>query len=189
MGGIHQQQSPDVFGIVSDCLRPIAAARPRRPICSRYCAARERARIIILSRSRRNAALLSLSRSAGIAANADSIAMSFASAKLVFINCNSFSILSNVRFDKSFSRSNSGDEHGRWPLERQQRSHHCTIDTKIGPAANVCFGSVAVAEHSTWTADSGHISAIPAPASACYSVSSHCAMADAISAGESSCMK
>ena len=33
-----------------------------------------------------------------------SIAMSFASAILAFINCNSFSILSNVRFDKSLSK-------------------------------------------------------------------------------------
>ena len=63
---------------------------------------------MILSRSRRNAFLLSLSRSAGIDENAASVAMSFASAILTFISCNSCSILSNVRFDKSSSKSISG---------------------------------------------------------------------------------
>ena len=38
-----------------------------------------------------------------MAENADSIAMSFDSAKWTFINFNSCSILSKVRFDKSFS--------------------------------------------------------------------------------------
>ena len=49
--------------------------------------------------------LLASSRSAGIDENAVSIAMSFASAKLTFINCNSSSILSKVRSDKTLSES------------------------------------------------------------------------------------
>ena len=72
--------------------------------------ARILARSIILSRSRRNAFLLSLSRSAGIDENAISIAMSFASARFTFINCNSCSILSNDRFDKSLSERAMGCE-------------------------------------------------------------------------------
>jgi len=52
-------------------------------------------------------------------ANADSIAMSFASAILTFINRNSCSIFSIVRFDKSFSRGISGCDYRRSALAKQ----------------------------------------------------------------------
>lgn len=65
--------------------------------------ARSLARFIILSRSNASAFLLSSSSSGGIALNAASIAISFASARFTFISRNSCSILSNVWSDKSFS--------------------------------------------------------------------------------------
>jgi hypothetical protein len=74
--------------------------------------ARSIARFIILSRSRDSAFLLSLSSSGGIALNAASIAMSFASARLMFISRNSCSILSNVWLDNSFS-NNAASGHYR----------------------------------------------------------------------------
>lgn len=70
--------------------------------------ARSLARFIILSRSRVSALLLSLSSSGGIALNAASIAMSFASAKMTFISLNSCSILSKVWLGKSFSNGATG---------------------------------------------------------------------------------
>ena len=59
-----------------------------------------------------------------MAENADSIAMSFDSAKWTFISRNSCSILSNVRFDKSFSEFVRDRDCRRmiWPIQR--RSHH-----------------------------------------------------------------
>ena len=69
-----------------------------------YMSARSLARFIILSRSSTSAFLLSLSSSGGMALNAASIAISFASARLTFNSRNSCSILSNVRLDKSFSK-------------------------------------------------------------------------------------
>ncbi len=131
-------------GPCADALRPAAAARPSRLTCSLYDSARVRTRVIILSRSRRNAALLSLSRSAGIDENAASIAMSFASAKLVFINCNSFSIRSNVRLDKPFSWSGSGGDYSRSPLGRQGRSQHSNVIRKIRLAVSVGHGPAGV---------------------------------------------
>ena len=97
--------------------------------------ARFLARSIILSRSPISAFLLSFSRSAGIDANADSIAMSFASAKLTFINCNSCSILSNVRFDKSFSESVSGGNYKEFALRKQRRSRRITVAASNRPTA------------------------------------------------------
>ena len=105
--------------------------------------ARFLARSIILSRSPVSAFLLSLSRSAGIDANADSIAMSFASAKLTFINCNSCSILSNVRLDKSFSESVSGHNYRGSALRKQRHSRRMTVAALTCPAAYFCFGSLA----------------------------------------------
>ena len=86
--------------------------------------ARVLARSIILSRSRRKAFLLSLSRSGGIDENADSIAMSFASAMWTFNNCNSCSILSRVRFDKSFSKCGMGPDCRPWQVLIQRRRQH-----------------------------------------------------------------
>lgn len=54
--------------------------------------------------------------------NAVSIAMSFASAKLTFINRNSCSILSSVWSDKSYPKSDSGCDYRHLPLVRQRRS-------------------------------------------------------------------
>jgi len=82
------------------------------------------ARAIILLRRLRSAFRLGSSRSAGIDENAASIAMSFASAKLTFINCNSCSILSKLRFDKSFSRSVCGCDYKRSSSAKQRRSLH-----------------------------------------------------------------
>ena len=65
--------------------------------------ARSRARFIIFLRSSASAFLLSLSSSGGIALNAASIAMSFASAKLTFISCSCCSIFSKIWLDKSIS--------------------------------------------------------------------------------------
>ena len=65
---------------------------------------RSLARFIIFLRSSASAFLLSSSSSGGIALNAASIAISFASAKLMFISRNSCSILSSTKFDKSFSK-------------------------------------------------------------------------------------
>ena len=94
--------------------------------------ARVFARSIILSRSRRIAFLLASSRSAGIDENAVSIAMSFASAKLTFINCNSISILSKVRFDKSLSENVMGcDGRRRTCLMQRRSSHNCGLPPRI----------------------------------------------------------
>jgi hypothetical protein len=101
------------------------------------------ARSIILSRSRCNAFLLSLSRSAGMDENAVSIAMSFASAIFTFNNCNSCSILSNVRFDKSFSKCVIDCDNRRWALLIQRRSHHSRVVLKRHPTVYVRFGSQA----------------------------------------------
>jgi hypothetical protein len=81
-----------------DCCWSTAVSRSWHPgpTTLSYLSARVTALAIILSRSLRNAFLLSLSRSAGIAANADSIAMSFASARFTFNCCSSFSILSKL---------------------------------------------------------------------------------------------
>ena len=86
--------------------------------------ARDTARAIILSRSLRSAFLLSLSRSAGIDEYAVSIAMSFASAKLTLINCNSCSILSSVWSDKSFPKSVNGYDYMHSTLVKQRRTPH-----------------------------------------------------------------
>ena len=86
-----------------------------------YASARVTARAIILSRSRRSAFLLSLSRSAGMDENAVSIAISFASARLMFINRNSCSILSNVWSDNSFPKSSNGCDYRYSALTRQWR--------------------------------------------------------------------
>jgi len=100
--------------------------QPLSPASSRgsygQMSARASARAIILSRSLRSAFLLSLSRSAGMDENAVSIAMSFASAKLTFINRNSCSILSSVWSDKSYPKSDSGCDYRHLPLVRQRRS-------------------------------------------------------------------
>ena len=109
--------------------------------------ARALARVIILSRSPCNACLLSLSRSAGIDEYADSIAMSFASARLTFINCSSCSILSNVRFDKSFSKRVSGFDYRRSVSAKQRRSHHNDVMTKRHPTVYVCFWLVTTVRH------------------------------------------
>ena len=69
-----------------------------------YKADRSLARFIILSRSSISAFRLSLSSSGGMALNAASIAISFASARLTFKFRNSCSILSSVRLDNSFSK-------------------------------------------------------------------------------------
>lgn len=106
--------------------------------------ARILARSIILSRSAASACLLSLSRSAGIDVNADSIAMSFASAKLTFISSNSCSILSNVRLDKSFSKSVSGLNYRAWVAKKQRRSRQIAIAESSRPTTYFCFGSVGV---------------------------------------------
>ena len=111
--------------------------------------ARVFARSIILSRSRFNAFLLSSSRSAGIDENAVSIAMSFASAKFKFINCNSCSILSRVRFDKSLSGRAMGCEGRRWAFSIQRRSHHIAGLPTTYPTDYVRFGSFAVLQNST----------------------------------------
>ncbi len=94
--------------------------------------ARSIALFIIVSRSRASAFLLSLSSSGGIVLNAASIAMSFASARLMFINLSSCSILSNVWLDKSFS-NNAANRHNRGSaLEKQRRS-------TLIPAASLMF--------------------------------------------------
>ena len=92
--------------------------------CNRYVwiSARDTARAIILSRSRRSPFLLSSLRSAGIDEYAVSIAMSFASAKLILINFNSCSILSNVWSDKSFPKSINGYDYRHLTLAKQRRS-------------------------------------------------------------------
>ena len=84
--------------------------------------ARSLARFIILSRSRDKAFLLSSSSSGGIALKTPSIAISFASAKLTFISCNSCSILSNVRSDKSCSHNINERHYGGCTPKRQRRS-------------------------------------------------------------------
>ena len=85
-------------------------------------AARSLARFIILARSRANAFLLSLSSSGGIALKTPSIAMSFASAKLLFNSFNSFSILSNAWLDNSFSESVNKRHYRRCALKMLRRS-------------------------------------------------------------------
>ena len=82
------------------------------------------ARSITLLRSPFNAFLLSLSRSAGITGNANNVAMSLASAILTFINCSSLSILSNVRFDKSFSGGVNANDCKPQSLQTQRRGWH-----------------------------------------------------------------
>ncbi len=105
-----------------------------------YISARTLARSIIFSRSRRKAFLLASSRSAGIDENAVSIAMSFASAKLTFINCNSISILSKVRFDKSLSENVMGCDGRRRTCLMQRRNHHnCGMPAKTNLSAHVRF--------------------------------------------------
>ena len=99
-----------------------------------YMAARSLARFIILSRSRDSAFLLSLSSSGGIALNAASIAMSFASAKFTFISRNSCSILSNVWLDKSFSDSVSNDECRGQAVNKQRRSSQIIVMAFYRPA-------------------------------------------------------
>jgi len=84
--------------------------------------ARSLARFIILSRSSARAFLLSLSSSGGIALNAASMAMSFASARLTFNSRSSCSILSNVWLDKSFSKSAAGCHYRAWTEKKQRRS-------------------------------------------------------------------
>ena len=101
------------------------------------------ARSIILSRIARNAFLLSLSRSAGMDEYADSIAMSFASAKWTFINCSSCSILSKLRFDKSLSGWSMGCEPSRWAFFIQRRADHIDRLPAKYPTGCVRFGSVA----------------------------------------------
>lgn len=99
-----------------------------------YISARSLARFIILSRSRDSAFLLSLSSSGGIALNAASIAMSFASAKFTFISRNSYSILSNVWLDKSFSDSVSNDECRGQAVNKQRRSSQIIVMAFYRPA-------------------------------------------------------
>ena len=94
-------QTEPAFNLVSRGWPTLSNKKPQM-------AARSLARFIILLRSKASAFLLSLSSSGGIALNTPSIAMSFASAKLMFIRCNSCSILSRFRFDKSFSKSVGG---------------------------------------------------------------------------------
>jgi len=58
--------------------------------------------------------------------------MSFASAKLTFINCNSISILSKVRFDKSLSENVMGGDGTRRTCLMQRRSNHnCGLPPRI----------------------------------------------------------
>jgi len=101
--------------------------------------ARSLARFIILSRSRANAFLLSWSSSGGIALNTPSIAMSFASAKLTFICCNSCSILSNVRLDNSFSQNVNERHYGDCTSKRKRRSRRIRVAALNRPTASVCF--------------------------------------------------
>ena len=83
--------------------------------------------------------LLASSRLAGIDENAVSIAMSFASAKLTFINCNSSSILSKVRSDKTLSESVLGCDGRCRARPMQPRSHHiCRLPVKYS-SSYVCF--------------------------------------------------
>ena len=89
--------------------------------------ARSLARFIILPRSRASAFRLSLSSSGGIVLKTPSIAMSFASAKLMFISANSCSILSNVRLDKSFSESVNGRHYRGYALKMLRRSSRPTV--------------------------------------------------------------
>ena len=100
---------------------------PRRQSPYPWISARATARAIILSRRRRRAFLLSLSRSAGIAENAVSIAMSFASAKFTFINRNSCSILSSVWSDNSFPLIDSGCDYRHIPGATQRRNRVFSI--------------------------------------------------------------
>ena len=65
--------------------------------------ARSFARCTIFLRSSASAFLLSLSSAGGMGVNSASNAMSFASAKLTFTSCNSCSIPSSDRLDKSIS--------------------------------------------------------------------------------------
>jgi len=83
--------------------------------------------------------LLASSRSAGIDEYAVSIAMSFASAKLTFINCNSSSILSKVRSDKTFSESVMACDRRRQARPMQRRSHHICVSPVKYASAYVCF--------------------------------------------------
>jgi len=101
--------------------------------------ARSLARFIILSRSRASAFLLSSSSSGGIALNTPSIAMSFASAKLTFISCNSCSILSNVRLDKSFSQNVNERNYGGCTLKKPRRGRRINDAALNRPTASVCF--------------------------------------------------
>jgi len=83
--------------------------------------------------------LLASSRSAGIDENAVSIAMSFASAKLTFINCNSSSILSKVRSDKTLSENVMGCDGRCRARPMQRRSHHIIGWPVKYASAYVCF--------------------------------------------------
>jgi len=107
--------------------QPAAGAGRRCGTRQLYMSARSLARCIILLRSRASAFLLSLSSSGGICLNAASIAMSFASARWTFICRNSCSILSNVRFDKSFSGVVSGCHYRSWARQKQRRSRQITL--------------------------------------------------------------
>ena len=119
-------------------------------------------------RSWPNAFLLSVSRSAGIDENAASIAMSFASAILTFNNCNSCSILSNVRFDKSFSKCVIDCDNRRWALLIQRRSHHFGVALKRHPTVYVRFGSSsALQKSSTSTAAFERLAVVRQPRFEC----------------------
>jgi len=83
--------------------------------------------------------LLASSRSAGIDEYAVRIAISFASAKLTFINCNSRSILSKVRSDKTFSEDVMGCDGRRRVRPMQRRSHHICGSTVKYLSAYVRF--------------------------------------------------
>ena len=84
-----------------------------------YTPVRDLARPVTLSRSSFKARLLSSSKVGGIAANAASVAMSFASAMLAFKSFNSRSMLSNVVSDKLLSAGLVGIDGNRCRLLSQ----------------------------------------------------------------------
>ena len=96
--------------------------------------ARSFARFMSLMRSSASAFRLSLSSSGGIGLNTASIAMSFASAKLTFNSCNSRSIPSNVRLDKSISRVFDGLHYRRFAFEMLRRSSQPAVTAFTYPA-------------------------------------------------------
>jgi hypothetical protein len=65
--------------------------------------------------------------------NTASIAMSFASAKLTFNSCNSRSIPSNVRLDKSVSRVFDGLHHRRFAFKILRRSSQPAVTAFTDP--------------------------------------------------------